>query len=84
LLGDYVSREAEAEASVIEGREAFHLETRSRHGAMTYRLQPIGSGLWSVAPVGAPVPFGGIIERDAEGFRFSTRRARRLRFERRG
>ncbi|MGH8237572.1 MAG: hypothetical protein ACREXP_11190, partial [Steroidobacteraceae bacterium] len=83
LLGNYVSREAEAEARVIEAGELLRLETRSRYGAMTYRVQPIGPGLWSAAPAGAPVPFGAIIERDAEGFRFSTRRARRVRFERR-
>lgn len=82
LLGEYASREAQARAWVTESDEGLRIETSSRYGTMTYKLQPLAHNLWSIAPLRAPVPFGGIIESDAAGFRFSTRRARRLRFER--
>jgi D-aminopeptidase len=72
-----------AEASVGEDGSAT-LAMTGLFGSVDYRLTPLATGLWSCEAGGFGVPLGGLVEVDSEGFRFSTLRTRRLRFDKRG
>lgn len=76
--GTYACATARAVATIwVDGR----LTTSGPSGGTAYALEPLGAGVWRAISPG-PMPWGGVLSFDDEGFLFSTFSTPRLRFRR--
>jgi len=81
LIGSYRSGPAGISADLSRTDQAYNLCFSSPLGSLVYPLTAIGPRLWQmVSPV--PMPLGGTLEIEADGFLFSDMNTTRLRFMR--
>lgn len=81
LIGSYQSGPAGVLAELSRSDQGYNLRFSNELGSLLYPLTPIGPRLWQmVSPV--PMPLGGTLEIEADGFLFSTMNTTRLRFVR--
>lgn len=81
LIGTYANADAGMTATVVESGEGTMLVLAGALGAMTYRLTPIGPGLFEGDATGA-LPLALLIETDDDGLRLTSGRTQRLAFVR--
>ncbi|MFV3075401.1 serine hydrolase domain-containing protein [Niveispirillum fermenti] len=82
ILGDYGSAAAGISAIIAgSGEEVPRLILRNAIGSFIYNLTPVATDLWEARGAG-PLPLAATLEFDDRGFRLTTGRTLRLRFER--
>lgn len=81
-VGHYRSRDAGIEATIERGDAGPAMQLTGITGTTRYALTPLGPGLWHGAATTGILPVAVTIELDADGFRLTSGRTVRLRFER--
>lgn len=80
-LGSYRSDSGGLVADLLRSDQGYGLRLANGLGSLVYPLAPIGRRLWRMlSPM--PMPLGGTLEFDGNGFLYSTASTTRLRFHR--